>query len=177
MNRDHCVVFETASKYCISDSYVDYDSYSIFSKGFLPTVVDIMASELKSHIPVHFSSMIPKMSTFTLVISCLTTFNFPWFMDLTFHVPIQYCSLQQRTLLLSSVTSTTVCCFCFGSIFSLFLELFPHWSLVAYWAPTDLQSSSFSVISFCLFIVFMGFLTQEYWSGVPFLSPVDQVLL
>ena len=41
-NRDHSVVFETASKYCISDSFVDYDGYSIPSKGFLPTVVDIM---------------------------------------------------------------------------------------------------------------------------------------
>ena len=42
MNRDHSVIFEIASKYCISDSFVDYDSYSISSKGFLPTVVDIM---------------------------------------------------------------------------------------------------------------------------------------
>ena len=41
-NRDHSVVFETASKYCISDSFVDYDGYSISSKGFLLTVVDIM---------------------------------------------------------------------------------------------------------------------------------------
>ena len=41
-NRDHSVIFETASKYCISDSFVDYDGYSISSKGFLPTVVDIM---------------------------------------------------------------------------------------------------------------------------------------
>ena len=41
MNRDHSV-FETASKYCISDSFVDYDGYTISSKGFLPTVVDIM---------------------------------------------------------------------------------------------------------------------------------------
>ena len=41
-NRDHSVVFETASKYCISDSFVDYDGYSISSKGFLPTIVDIM---------------------------------------------------------------------------------------------------------------------------------------
>ena len=41
-NRDHSVVFEIASKYCISDSFVDYDGYSISSKGFLPTVVDIM---------------------------------------------------------------------------------------------------------------------------------------
>ena len=42
MNRDHSVVLAIASRYCISDSFVDYDGYSIFSKGFLPTVVDIM---------------------------------------------------------------------------------------------------------------------------------------
>ena len=41
-NRDHSVVFETASKYCISDYSVDHDGYSISSEGFLPTVVDIM---------------------------------------------------------------------------------------------------------------------------------------
>ena len=41
-NRDHSVVFEIASKYCISDPFVDYDGCSIFSKGFLATVVDIM---------------------------------------------------------------------------------------------------------------------------------------
>ena len=42
MNRDHSVVFEIGPKYCISDSFVDHDGYSISSKGFLPTVVDIM---------------------------------------------------------------------------------------------------------------------------------------
>ena len=42
MKRVHSVIFEIASKYCISDSFVDYDGYSISSKGFLPTVVDIM---------------------------------------------------------------------------------------------------------------------------------------
>ena len=42
MIRDHIVIFEIASKYCISDSFVDYDGYSISSKGLLPTVVDIM---------------------------------------------------------------------------------------------------------------------------------------
>ena len=101
------------------------------------------------------------MSRFTFAISCLTTFNLPWFMDLTFQVPMQYCCLQRRTLLLSPVTSTTGCCFCFGSIISFFLELFLHWSPIAYWAPTDLGSSSFSILSFCLFILFMGFSRQE----------------
>ena len=42
LNRDHPVVFEITSKYCISDSSVDYEGCSISSKGFLPTVVDIM---------------------------------------------------------------------------------------------------------------------------------------
>ena len=42
MNRDHSVVFEIAPKSCFSDSFVDYDGYSISSKGFLPTVVDTM---------------------------------------------------------------------------------------------------------------------------------------
>ena len=41
-NRDHSVVFEIASKYCILYSFVDYDGYSISSKEFLPTVLDIM---------------------------------------------------------------------------------------------------------------------------------------
>ena len=39
-NRDHSVIFEIASNYCILDSFVDYDGYSISSKGFLLTVVD-----------------------------------------------------------------------------------------------------------------------------------------
>ena len=42
MNRDHSVVFEIASKYCTSDSFVDYDGYSIVSKGLLPTVIEVM---------------------------------------------------------------------------------------------------------------------------------------
>ena len=41
-NGDHSVIFEPASRYSILDSFVDYDGYSISSKGFLPTVVDIM---------------------------------------------------------------------------------------------------------------------------------------
>ena len=70
------------------------------------------------------------MSMFTLAISCLTTSYLPWFMDLTFQVPMQYCSLQHRILLISPVT--TGYWFCFGSIPSFFLDLFLHWSPVAY---------------------------------------------
>ena len=97
-------------------------------------------------------------------------------MDLTFQVPMQYCCLQHQTLLLSPITSTIGWCFYFGSISSFFLELFLHWSPVAYWASTDLGSSSFSILSFCLFILLMGFSRQEYWSGLPFPSPMDHIL-
>ena len=41
-NRNHSVIFEIASKYCILDSFVDHDGYSISSEGFLPAVVDIV---------------------------------------------------------------------------------------------------------------------------------------
>ena len=38
-NRDHSLILEIASKYSISDSFVDYDGYSISFKGFLPILV------------------------------------------------------------------------------------------------------------------------------------------
>ena len=41
---------------------------------------------------VHFSSLIPKMSVFSLSISWLTTSNLTWFMHLTFQVPVKCCS-------------------------------------------------------------------------------------
>ena len=36
------VVFEIASKYFVSDSFVDRDGYSISSKASLPIAVDIL---------------------------------------------------------------------------------------------------------------------------------------
>ena len=71
------------------------------------------------------------MLIFTLAISCLTTSYLPWFMDLTFQVPMQYCSLQHWTLLPWSVTSTT------GCFFLLWLNLF-----ILSWAISPLFSSS-----------------------------------
>ena len=116
------------------------------------------------------------MSMFTLAIPCLTTSNLPWFMDLRFQVPVKYCSLQHWTLRSPPDTSTTGCCLLFGSASSCFLELFLCSSPVAYWASIDLGSSSFSVISFYLFILFMGFSMQECWRSLPFPSPVDHIL-
>ena len=72
-----------------------------------------------------------------------------------------------------------------GVVFALALSLHSFWSSfttllsgqVAYWAPNDQGNSSFSVLSFSLFILFMQFSRQEYWSGLPFPSLVDHVLL
>ena len=47
MNRDHSVIVEIAPKYCILNSFVEYEGYSISSKGFLPTVVDMMVFWIK----------------------------------------------------------------------------------------------------------------------------------
>ena len=92
-------------------------------------------------------------------------------MDLTFQVPMQYCFLQHRTLFLSPVTSTTGYCFCSGSIPSFFLELFPHWSPVAYWAPTDpgipLSVSYHFAFSYCSWGFKAGILK---WFAIPFSS-------
>ena len=120
--RDHSVFFEIAPKFCTLDSFVDYHGYSIFSKGLFPTVVDKWSPELNSPIPVHFSSLIPKMWMFTLAVSCLTTSNFPRFMDLTFQVPMQYCSLQHQTLLPSPAHPQL------GIVFILAQPLHSFWS-------------------------------------------------
>ena len=78
------------------------------------------------------------MLMFTLTISGLTTSNLPWLMHLTFHVPMQYCSLQHQILLSPPDTFTTECHFQFGPALSFFLELFFHRFLFC-WAPISLQ--------------------------------------
>ena len=159
-NRDHSVAFEIASNYCISDSFVNYDGYSISSKGFLPTVVDIMVIWVKFAHDNPFYFTVSHMSMFTLAISCLATSNWPWFMGLTFQISFNIALYSIRLYFHSHIHNWV--CFCFGFVSSFFLELFFHWTPVAYWASTSLGSSSFSVLSFCLFILFLGFSRQEY---------------
>ena len=95
------------------------------------------------------------MLIFTLAISCLTTSNLSWFMDLTFQVPMQYRSLHHQNLLPSPVTSTTGCCVYFGSFSSFFLELFLYCYPVVlgtYWPGEFI----FQCPIFLPFILFMG---------------------
>ena len=83
-------------------------------------------------------------------------------------IPGSYAILLFTAWDLASITSHihNWVLFFFGSIPSFFLEWFLHWSPVAYWATTDLGSSSFSILSFCLFILFMRFSRQEYWRNL-----------
>ena len=88
---------------------------------------------------------------FYLAFSCFTTSNFPWFMELTFQVPMQYCFLQHQTLLSPPDPPTNECHFYFGPATSFFLELVVTAlcsSPVAYGTPSNLGGSTSGVISF-----------------------------
>ena len=78
------------------------------------------------------------MSMFTLAISCLTAFNLPWFMDLTFQFPMQYCCLQHQTSLPSQFTFTTGWCFILFYFLFFALALSHH----SFWVISPLISSS-----------------------------------
>ena len=116
------------------------------------------------------------MSMFTLAISCLITYNLPWFMDLTFQVPMQYCSSQHQTLLPSPVTSTTGCCFCFGSISFILSGIIPPLfssSILDTYSPGEFI---FQCHFFLPFHTVHGVLKERILSGLPFPFPVDHVL-
>ena len=116
------------------------------------------------------------MLMFTLAISCLTTSDLPWFMDLTFQVSMQCCSSQQQTLLSPPDISTLGHCFHSGSAYSFLLELFLHAFPVAYWTPTNLGSSTFSVVSFLSCHTIHGVFKARILKWFAIHSPVDHVL-
>ena len=72
------------------------------------------------------------MWMFPLAMSCLTMSKLSWFMDLTFQVSMQYYSLQHRTLLSPSDTSTTGHGLWYGLASSFLLKLFLCSSPLAY---------------------------------------------
>ena len=73
-------------------------------------------------------------------------------------------------------TSKASICFDPSASFILgLLVILLRYSSVACWTPSDLEDSSFGVISFSSFIQFMRFSWQVY-CGLPFPPPVDHVL-
>ena len=100
-------------------------------------------------------------------------------MDLTFQVPMQHCSLQHRTTFATRHIHNWMSFLFWLSLFSPSGAISPLLSssiLDIYWPGGSGGSFSFSVLSFCLCKLFMGFSRQEYWSGLPLTSTVDHVL-
>ena len=77
-SQDHSVIFEVGQKSFILNSFVDYEDYSISSKGFLLTVTDIMVIWIKfAHSHPFLFPLLPKMLMFNLANYCLTTTHLP----------------------------------------------------------------------------------------------------
>ena len=113
------------------------------------------------------------MSIFTLAISCLTISNLPWFMVLTLQVPIcniVFCSIGLYFHHKSHPQLSAI--FLWLHLFILSGVIY----LLIFSSILGTYQSGVGVISFCLFILFMGFTRQEYWSGLLFPSPVDHIL-
>ena len=132
-------------------------------------------------IPVHVSSLITKILMFTLTISWLTTCNLPWFMDLLSkflcNIILYSTGLyfhHQTHPQLSIVSALAQLLQSFWSYQSGVIAFCP--TPRTYWTPSNLRDSSSDIVSFCLFLLFMGFSWQEYWGGLLLPPPVDHVL-
>ena len=170
MNWEHSVIFEAAPKHCISDSFV--------AIPFLPWDSCPWSSELNSSIPVHFSSLIPKMSRFILTIYCLTTSSLLWFVDLRLQVPMQCCCWQHWILLSSPDISITECHFCFGPATSFFLRLLVvllSSSPVAYWGML-LTWGTHLLVSYLFVLLYSSRGSQSKYTGVVCHSLVQWIM-
>ena len=83
---------------------------------------------IRFSISVHCNLLIPIMSMFTLAISCLITSNLPGFMDLTFQVPMQHCSLQPLLTALYRLYFRNQSHPQLSVVFALAQSLHPFWS-------------------------------------------------
>ena len=169
----------------------DCEDYSIPSKGFLPTVVNIWLSELNSPILIHFNSLIPKMSVFTVAISFFHHIAFTLIHGA--NSPGSYAVLFFTALDFTFTTRCThrwVSFFLWPSLFILsgavsqllssrILETFILSGAVSpFLSSTVLKTYQVGECSSSRFIFFpfhtvLGFSGKEYWSGLPLSSPVD----
>ena len=90
---------------------------------------------------------------------------------------MHYCSLQHRTWLSPPDTFATEHRFCFGSVASFSLDPL----IITLHSPSGILDTLppggliFWCDIFLPFILSMEFSRQEYWSGLPFPSPVDML--
>ena len=112
---------------------------------------------------------------FTLAISCLNTSNLPWFMDLTFQVPM-------KLLFFTKMDFTFITRHIHSSVFPLWLSIFiPSGAISLLFSSNvlgtyQLGSSSFSVIYFLSFHTVNRVLKARMlkWFAIPF--PLDHIL-
>ena len=112
--------------------------------GFLPTVLLQWSSELNSAIDISFSSLIRKMSVFTLGHLLFDHFQFTLIHGP--NIPVSYAVLfflQHQTLLSPPDTSTTESCFSLWHSCFILSRAIYFSSPVAYWTPSDIMGLIF----------------------------------
>ena len=126
------------------------------------------SSELNSSIPVNFNSLNPGSLMFTLVILFVhLQFTFIHRPSILGSYEILFFTASNCTFIHSHIHNYV--------LFFLWLHLFffidfqKHIGYRQTWKFWKVNfSSPFSVLSFWLIILFMGFSKQEYWRGFPF---------
>ena len=118
------------------------------------------------------------MLMFMLAISCsLCHFHFQFTLIHGSNIPDSYAILLFTALDLTSITSHIhswvlfLLWICLVILSGVIFPLISNSISGMYWPGC----SSFSVLCFCLFILFMGFSRQDYWRVLPFPSLVDHV--
>ena len=121
-----------------------------------------------------FSSLIFKMLVVTPAISCLTTSNLPWFMDLPFQFlcSIVLCSIRLYFHYQSYPQLGVVLALALFLVSGVISSLFSSSILGTYWP----EEFIFQCHIFLPFHTVYEVLKQDYWSVLPFPSPVNQVL-
>jgi len=117
------------------------------------------------------------MSMFTLVIS-FDHFQLLWFMDLTFHLPMKYCSLQHQTTSITSHIHNRALFLRWLRLFILSGIISPFFSssILGTYRPGEFIFQCHIFLPFHTFCLFMWFSRQEYWSGLPLPFPVDHIV-
>ena len=134
-----------------------------------------MSSQLNSSIPVHFSSLIPKI---VAVHACHLLFDrFQFALIHGPDIPGSCAILLFAALDFTSITSHIHN----WVLFLLWLHLFILSRVISPLTSSSILGTNWPgelifQCPFCLCILFMGFSRQEYWSGLPFPSPVDHIL-
>jgi len=155
--------------------FVDYEGYSISSKEFLPTVVDIMVIWVKF---THSSPFKFADSQYVNVHSCHLLFDHLKFALIHGpNIPGSYTILLSTASDLASITSHTHN----WVLFLLWLHPFILFGVISPLISSSILGTSWPgkfIFQCPIFLpfLFMGFSRQEYWSGLSFPSLVDHVL-